>query len=215
VNRFNDGTIAAADEAMAALADTDALILDVRTNNGGSLSALYLANWFMSGSQPALTMMSRSQLARLGPNPDPARIAGPKVTGAYRLRQVAFAMLRHGMRATFWTEGRGEAGYTRPVAVLIGERTGSAAEGFAWMMKLGSNARLVGRVTSGALLRSDTFKLPYGWSVTLPVYGLWGPGGESFADRPARPDIAVDWTPQDLCAGRDPDIAAALDYLDR
>lgn len=214
IDRFNDDTMALTDKAMAELADTDGLIIDVRNNSGGSTSSLYVANWFMSGSQPAFLMLSRSQLKKLGREPSAADVAAaPKIKGVYRMRDVGVALLMRGMRGVFWTEGRGESGYTRPVAVLIGERTGSAAEGFGWMMKQGSSAKLIGRRTAGALLRGDTFKLPYGWQVNVPVMGLWGAGGESYADRPVPPDIPVAFTQAELCAGGDPDIAAALDYL--
>lgn len=98
--------------------------------------------------------------------------------------------------------------------MLIGPRTGSAAEAFAWGMKLLTPARLFGRPTAGKLLSSESFDLPHGWKVTLPTYGLWGPDGQSYVDRPATPHEPIATIREDLCAGRDPDMVAALRHQD-
>jgi C-terminal processing protease CtpA/Prc len=94
--------------------------------------------------------------------------------------------------------------------VLINGRTGSAAEGFAWMMKRLASAPSVGRRTAGALIRGQEFPLPQGWQVTVPVFGLWGPEGESYIDAAVTPDVPVEWTREDYCAARDADVDAAM-----
>jgi carboxyl-terminal processing protease len=208
--RFNDDTIGFADELMAGARDTDGMIIDVRDNSGGSITALYLANYFATGSQPTVTLVSRPVLARLGRRPTREDLrAAPRTIGKYRFRDVLPVLRKHGW-ATFYSEGRGAAGYRKPVTVLINAGTGSAAEGFAWMMKGLSPAKLVGRPTAGALIRGQEFPLPYGWEVTVPVFGLWGPEGQSFIDAPASPDVPVEWTRADFCANRDADVAAAM-----
>jgi carboxyl-terminal processing protease len=211
--RFNDDTIGFADELIAGARDTDGMIIDVRDNSGGSITALYLANYFATGSQPTVTLASRPVLARLGRRPTAADLrAAPRAIGKYRFREVLPVLRKHGW-ATFYSEGRGPSGYRKPVTVLINSGTGSAAEGFAWMMKGLSSAKLVGRPTAGALLRGQEFQLPYGWEVTVPVFGLWGPEGQSFIDAPAAPDLPVEWTRADFCANRDADITAAMGVM--
>jgi carboxyl-terminal processing protease len=97
-----------------------------------------------------------------------------------------------------------------PVFVLIGPDTGSAAEGFAWYMKLRTEAQLIGEQTAGALLSSDTFQLPEGWSVTIPIHGIWGTDGTDFADRALTPDLPVATSREDLCSGRDRVVETAM-----
>ena len=211
--RFNDDTIAFADELIAASRDTDGMIIDVRGNSGGSITALHLANYFATGSQPTVTLVGRRVLARLGRMPTAEDLrSAPKSTGRYRFRDVLPVLQKNGW-LTFYSEGRGLAGYRKPVTVLVNSGTGSAAEGFAWMMKALSDAKTVGRPTAGALLRGQEFKLPDGWEVTVPVFGLWGPQGESYADRAFTPDVPVEWTREDFCADRDADVHAAMKVM--
>lgn len=216
LDRFGgEAAIEASDKAMAALADTDGLIIDVRGNSGGDSSALHLVNWFAEGSRPAMIIWSRGALARLGRMPTPEEaLSSRKVLGGARFINVVKGMLFGGGRAAAWTEGRGERGYRKPVTVLIGPRTGSAAEAFAWGMKLLTPARLIGRTTAGALLSEETFDLPDGWTVTLPNYAGWGPDGRSYVDRPVTPHEPVSVTREDLCAARDPDMEAAFRHHD-
>jgi carboxyl-terminal processing protease len=210
VGTFNDDTIGFADQLMAASKDTDGMIIDVRNNSGGSLSLLHLANYFVTGSGPAVSLVGRSVLARLGRMPTAQDIAGlPLVKGRYRLREVLPVLMDKGA-VTFTFEGRGERGYTKPVTVLVNARSGSAAEGFAWVMQEGTRATIVGRKTAGSLLRGQQFPLPDGWKVTVPIFGLWAPDGRSFIDKAVTPDVEVQWTRQDFCANRDADIAAAM-----
>jgi carboxyl-terminal processing protease len=210
IEGFNDDVIDFSDKLIAESRDTDGMILDVRNNSGGSITALYLANYFAEGSRPTVSLVGRKVLSKLGRMPTAQDLAAaPKSTGKYRFREVLPQLMKHG-QLTFYSEGRGDKGYRKPVTVLVNSGTGSAAEGFAFMMKGLSSAKVIGRKTAGALVRGQEFKLPYGWEVTVPVYGLWGPNGESYIDQAVRPDIPVEWTRQDYCESRDPDIAAAM-----
>lgn len=213
VNRFDDGAAQLIDQAMQELGGTTGLIIDIRENSGGNTSALRLNSYF-ADEQPAVVLMSRPYLQRLGTalNERVTR-AVPRVQGAYTTEAVFAAVERGGGAAAFWTEDVGERRYRAPVVVLIGENTGSAAEGFAWFMRTRTEARLVGRRSAGALLSGESFDLGDGWSVTVPVHGLWSPEGEDYGDRPVPPHIPVEWSRESLCAGRDPDVESALDLL--
>ena len=213
-DRFDDGTAELADRAMADLKDTQGLIIDIRANTGGNTSALRLASYFGRGESPAIILLSRPYLLALGHPLTQADVAAaPKVQGAYTDSAVFQAVGDKGGGAAFWSEDLGAKRYSGPVVVLIGEDTGSSAEGFAWFMRLKTNARIIGRKTAGAFLGGETFDLPGGWSVTLPVYGLWGPDGGDFGDKAVTPDEAIALTRSDVCQGRDRDIEAAMDFL--
>jgi carboxyl-terminal processing protease len=77
-------------------------------------------------------------------------------------------------------------------------------------MRQRTNARLIGAQTEGALLSSERFDLGDGWSVTIPVHGLWGADGVDYGDRAVPPHEEIRPTRADLCAGRDPVLDAAL-----
>lgn len=210
INRFDDGAAELADAAMADLASTQALVIDVRDNSGGNVSALRLASYFGRGAEPAFVLLSRQYLDGLG---RPLRAsdvaAAPRVSGAYTDSAVFHAVTTHRGGAAFWTDDVPRR-YGGSVFVLIGEETASAAEGFAWYMRRHTDAVLVGRPTAGELLSSETFPIGGGWSVTIPVHGVWGGDGEDYGDRSVPPHHEVAPTREALCEGQDPELARAL-----
>jgi carboxyl-terminal processing protease len=215
-DRFDDGAAALADRAMSDLKDTQGIIVDIRGNTGGNASALRLASYFGREAVPAIVLLSRPYLVALGHAVTQADVvAAPRVQGAYTDADVFKAVGEKGGGAAFWSEDVGDKRYAGPVVVLTGEDTGSAAEGFAWFMRLKTRAHIIGRQTAGAFLGGQTFDLPDGWSVTLPVYGLWGTDGGDYGDKPVTPDETVAPTRRDVCSGRDRYVEAAMDYLNK
>ncbi len=99
--------------------------------------------------------------------------------------------------------------------VLINEETESAGEGFAWHAKLKTGATLVGRKTAGVLLGAEYFSLPGGWRLGVATQSGWGPDGKPVIDQPVSPHIETRWTISDVCSGRDPDMAKAMELLSR
>ena len=210
IGRFDDGAAELADRAMSQLMESRALIIDVRNNSGGNVSALRLASYFGNGAEPAVILFARSYLEELGrPVREADVIAAPRIDAAYTDEAVFEAISANGGGAAFWTEDIPQK-YERAVYVLVGEGTGSAAEGFARYMRERTHAMLIGRVTAGALLSSETFEIGEGWSVVVPVHGLWGADGTDYGDRAVPPDREMAWTREDLCSGRDPDLETAL-----
>jgi carboxyl-terminal processing protease len=63
------------------------------------------------------------------------------------------------------------------------------------------------------LLSSEPFPLSGGWVLTVPTAGIWKADGENVGDKAVAPHEAVTWTREDLCRGRDPDLARALELL--
>jgi carboxyl-terminal processing protease len=210
IDRFDDGAAELADRAMEELAEAQAIIIDVRNNSGGNVSALRLASYFGPGAEPAFVLLARPYLQALG---HPVTVddirAAPRVSGAYTTEAVFKAMSQHNGGAAFWSDAV-ERRFTGPVFVLIGPDTGSAAEGFAWYMRERTHARLIGQRTAGALLSSDRFDIGDGWRVIVPVHGNWGTNGEDYADRAVPPHEEIGTTRADLCAGRDRVLDAAL-----
>ncbi|HRP09603.1 MAG TPA: S41 family peptidase [Terricaulis sp.] len=210
VDRFDDGAAEVADQAMAALASAQAIIVDIRENSGGNISALRLASHFGGGAEPAVALMARPYLQALGQPVTPEIVrALPRVDRAYTDALVFEAVNANRGGASFWTETV-ESPYRGRVFVLISPETSSAAEGFARYMRERSQARLIGEQTAGYLLSGQNFPLGEGWSVTVPVHGLWSADGVDQADRAVAPRDVVTPTRADLCAGRDAVLAEAL-----
>jgi len=214
ITRFDDGAARLIDQAMSELKDTNGLIIDVRGNSGGNLSSSRLVSYFSGPSRIAVALFSRRYLEKLGHAVTARDVRnGPEVFGAYTDAKIFAAISRDGGGAVFMTDDLRDREYTEPVVVLMDHDTGSAGEGFAWMMKAMTHATLVGRETAGVLLSGKEFDLPKGWKLVVPVDGLWGADGTDFRDRPVQPDIAVRWTRAGMCSGRDPDIEEALSVL--
>lgn len=214
IDRFDDGAADEADRAMADLGGTDALVIDLRWNSGGNASALRLGSYFTEGAIPAFVLLTRDYLNRIGHLPAAGEaLAAPRVDRAYTDEAVFAGLTSNGGGAAYWTEDLTARRYGKPVILLIGENTGSAAEGFAWLMKLKTHAMLMGRRTAGELLSSEEFDLGHGWKVVLPTAGIWGPDGENFGDKAVQPDATVPTSREDLCAGRDPEIEQAFERL--
>ena len=213
-DRFDNGAAELADQAMAELGQTQGLVIDIRTNSGGNISAMRLASYFVDSGGPAFALLSRSYLQSLGRPLTAADIAAaPKVIGRYRGEDVAEALSKGGGAALFHIEDLGSKRYRGPVVVLIGPGTGSAAEGFAWGMKTWSKARLVGAPTAGAILSGEDCDIAPGWSLTVPVAGHWTPSGENINDKAVTPHELAPETRADLCAGRDRGAERALAIL--
>lgn len=211
IDRFDDGAAALADQAMSELKDATAIIIDVRGNSGGNMSAMRLASYFNGGrAEPAVVLLSRPYLAALGRPVTLADIqAAPRVNGAYTDEAVFAGVTAHNGGASFWADDIADQFHGR-VFVLISEETGSAAEGFGWYMREHTNAQFIGTQTAGALLSADNIDIGDGWKVAVPVHGLWGADGADWGDRPVPPQIAMAPTRADLCAGRDVVLNAAI-----
>jgi carboxyl-terminal processing protease len=201
---------------MGDLTDTEGLIIDIRSNSGGNASFLRLVSYFTPKPQFAFALLSRAFLEKLGKAPEympPESIEKlPRVSGAYTTAAILDGMKSNGGGAAFYTEDLGPGAYRGKIAVLINEQTGSAAEAFAEVLKRLSNAVLVGRRTSGAVLGSEHFDLPGGWSLSVPTHAGWTPDA-LWRDKLVMPDMEVALTRRNLCDGFDADMAKALDSL--
>ena len=131
---------ATAAAAMEFLRHTDALIIDLRRNGGGHPSMVALLLGYLMGPEPVV-------YNRFFDRPS-------GTISESRTMDVA-ADKRYGPH--------------RPVFVLVGERTASAAESFAYTLKGMGRAILVGETTMGAANPGDGFDLGGGFSTFIPT----------------------------------------------
>lgn len=213
-DRFEDDGAELIDAAMSTLKTTDGLLIDLRNNSGGNASALRLLAYFAPAG-PGMALLSRAFLETLdGPVRASDLAAVHRVERAYSDAAVFQAVTEGRGAVMLMVEEIGDLRYDRPVVVLIGPETASAAEGFAWGARHQTDAVLVGRPSAGALLSSDRMDLPEGWAVTLPVHGIWGADGRDYGDQSVPPHVQTVRSRESVCRGEDADLAAAIRALE-
>ncbi|MEM6893821.1 MAG: S41 family peptidase [Bacteroidota bacterium] len=126
------------DAAMHYVANTDALIIDLRENDGGYTSDSYLGSYFFD-DQPTLWNKSYNRTT-------------DETTSRFTLAKID-----------------GERYLNKPVYILVGEKTFSRAEGFAYCMKHFNKATIVGQITPGAAHGIDFLEMNDNFLIQLPV----------------------------------------------
>jgi hypothetical protein len=152
------------DEALSRLSGIRALVVDVRSNGGGSdANSMPIAQRFLAGTVVFSTIRRRS-----GPGHDDL---GPPVDRVLSPAGPHFA---------------------GPVAVLIDGLTASAAESFAMMMRA-AGGHLVGEASCGASAAPAQRSLPRaGWSYLVPTWLEYVPWtGRTLEIEGIPPDVQV------------------------
>jgi C-terminal processing protease CtpA/Prc len=196
LNSFNDDSAAEQFEArFDEIAKADALVLDVRENGGGNSDVGYRV------------------LACLTDK--------PFKTSRWQTRDY---------RPTFRAWGRGEAVYTeeagevqpsgsrlfsKPVVVLTSARTYSAAEDFVVAFDAMKRGAIVGEPTGGSTGQPLNFALPGGGGARVCTKRDTYPDGRAFVGVGVQPQTLVRPTVDDVRAGRDTVLEAALDVVRR
>jgi C-terminal processing protease CtpA/Prc len=101
------------------------------------------------------------------------------------------------------------------MVVLVNEHTASASEMIAAFAAENRLATIVGTNTAGRLLSGDSFKLPHGYVLSLPVGAYYTWGGRLLEATGVAPDVPVELSYEALRAGRDDQLEAALDTVER
>ena len=149
--------------AMASVQFSDALIIDLRFNTGGAPETMH---WFLSHF-----FESKSKT---------------EFTGLF--------FREEGKTNRVFVEKKLEAPryLDRPVFVLTGPYTASAAESFAWDMKRLKRAVIVGETTRGGAQPARTFMLPHGFRVLLPIGRAVTPGTDlNWEGTGVKPDVEL------------------------
>jgi len=97
--------------------------------------------------------------------------------------------------------------------VLVNEWTNSAGEIVAQFAKDTKLAIVVGKQTRGNVLGSTTFDVGGGYRLYLPIYGWYGPSGNSSEGYGVQPDMSIDVNPDRLSYGSDAQFEKALEIL--
>ncbi|GAB3319501.1 hypothetical protein GCM10027299_12050 [Larkinella ripae] len=173
----------ALDDALAALADTKGMVVDVRNNPGGlDRSSQQVAGRF--ASERKLFMMTRF---RNGP------------------RHTDFTA-----PLEWYVEPTGKSQYTKPVVLLTNRITASAGETFTLAMNQLSTVTQLGDKTYGAFSDNPKRELPNGWIYSVTPGDFRAADGKNYEGIGIAPKIQVVNTKADLAAGKDKVLEVAL-----
>lgn len=185
------------DEAMAAVASCERLILDLRGHVGGGLGVLRLMSHLTPDRIPIGYTVTRKRaeqgydkatlpkLDRLPTNlPNPLAIANMAIK--FVGRDTSVALHSEGLGAKRW-HGR--------VAILVNEHTISAGEMAAAFASENRLAKIVGTETAGRLIPGSGVKIGAGYILVMPKaeYRTWGE--QRFEGHGIKPDLLVPWVP--------------------
>jgi hypothetical protein len=175
-------------EALKQVADTKALILDVRINGGGAEPlAQQFAGCFTSEPRLYAKNVYRDAHSATGFTTPKERWLQPNT------RQTK---------------------YSRPVALLIGPAVMSSCESFVLMMKQVPGTILVGAKTPGSSGNPKPHDLGNGVTLLLPSWKDLTSAGQELEGIGIAPDIQINTAPSDF-QENDPVLTAALEKLRR
>jgi hypothetical protein len=212
IESFEDGpqVVTRVDRAFAELADRSSLVIDLRGNGGGTLSAaMRLGDHLLPKAQSVGYFVSRAGLVRhRARSIDQINAAALPVFSGYYSEDLVREMKNSGA-LMLATGGRTQRAYRGSVVVLIDANCFSASEAFASVVKETRAATLIGRRTNGAMLSATALPVEGDWTLWLPVWDFRTARGVKIEGRGVEPDIAVTFR-----EGQDADIAAALKFLE-
>ena len=211
IESFEDGpqVVARVDRAFAELGHHSSLVIDLRGNGGGTLSAaMRLGDYVLPQLQPVGYFVSRDGLIRQrAPSIDQINPAVLPLFSGYDSADLVREMVSKGA-LMLTTGGRAKPSYRGRVVVLIDEYCFSASEAFASVVKETRTATLIGRRTNGAMLSADTVPIEGGWTLLLPVWDFRTAHGVRVEGKGIDPDIVVTYRDAE-----DAPLAAALKFL--
>lgn len=103
--------------------------------------------------------------------------------------------------------------YRGPLVLLVGPASGSSSEILAAAIRDQHRGNLVGRMTNGSTLVSQSFPLPDGGFARVPITDFRTARDLRIEGAGVAPDIRVMPTLEDVRAGRDPALERALSLL--
>jgi carboxyl-terminal processing protease len=173
--------------AMDDLRTSDGIVIDLRGNPGGLAAMMMgISGHFVNERVPLGVMKTRDSELKF--------VANPRLVSAAGVRVQPFA---------------------GPVAILLDAMSGSATECFAGGMQSIGRARVFGQTSMGQALPALFDKLPNG-DLLIHAYGDFvTAAGTRLEGRGVVPDETVPLRREDLLAGRDAALDAALAWIDR
>jgi carboxyl-terminal processing protease len=174
-------------QAMDQFRSADGIVIDLRGNPGGLAAMLMgISGQFVTERKSLGVMKTRDNELKFAANPRVVSASGARVQP-----------------------------YAGPLAILVDAMSGSASECFTGGMQAIGRARVFGQVSMGQALPALFDRLPNG-DVLIHAYGDFvTAAGTRLEGRGVIPDEIVPLRREDLLAGRDRTLDAALGWIDR
>jgi carboxyl-terminal processing protease len=173
------------DRAVDELRHCSGMIVDLRGNPGGVAGMVMgTAGHFLNDTLALGFMKTRGNELRFKANPRRVRADGTPVQP-----------------------------FAGPLAVLMDEMSASTSEFFAAGLQGVGRARVFGTSSAGQALPAAMLRLPTNDVLMHVIADFTGPGGVRMEGDGVRPDVTVTSTKQDLLAGRDATLDAAIDWI--
>jgi C-terminal processing protease CtpA/Prc len=194
LNTFGDRDLVASfDSLFPTIEKTESLVLDLRENTGGNSDIGYdILGYFTN--RPFRIVTGKTRVYKPF-----SRSMGRKQTWE---AEPAIDWQPHGKKV-----------YSKPVALLIGPQTGSAAEDFCATFRAMKRGPMIGTPTAGTTGQPLFFALPGGGKGVVCTVRTTYPDSKEFVGIGIQPDIYAPTTIDDIRAGRDSPLETALREL--
>lgn len=200
----------AVDAAVAELRECRRLVIDLRGNPGGGIGGLRLMSYLTPAKLPVGYSLTRRRAAT-GYEKEKLRKFGRLPSSKWALIPLALRFAFAEKSVALVTEGLGPQPFHGSIAVLVNEHTASASEMIAAFAAENRLACIVGTRTAGRLLSADTFKLPRGYVLSLPVGAYYTWQGRLLEGTGVTPDVNVELSYDSIRAGSDNQWEAAIE----
>lgn len=173
------------DFVIGSLWHTKGIILDLRSNGGGSVNNIYRLGSRFADERRFIY----SSILKNGPGHDD--FSEP---------------------ANVYMEKGGQYQYTKPVILLTNRGCFSATSFFALAMKTFPHVIQVGDTTGGGLGSPAGYELPNGWGYRFSTSRTFSPAGENF-ENGVPPDVTIWMDPENAFNGRDDIMEKAIEII--
>ncbi len=133
--------------------------------------------------------------------------------GYYRSFRVGPGRNDMGEMQEVLTYRNGSWQFTKPVVLLTGRYTQGAAEQLVLLLRTQEHITVIGDTTAGFANPAVSFNLTEDWTIEIPEMVTYSPDGTLILNSGIAPDIYIPVSEDDLAAGVDPVIDAALEML--
>lgn len=194
-------------------ADAKRLIIDLRGNPGGGIGGLALMSYLAPSPLPVGYSKNRKMaLKEIHPSTLPVFDRVPRS----RLAIPALALKFMGKTSVFLKtdSSRGKA-FRGQTVVLVNEHSTGASEMLAQFAQENRLATIVGTKTPGRLVSRTASKLGLGYRLVVPVAAYVSAKGTQIEGTGISPDVSVPWSFSDAVNGRDNQLAAAIQEVQR
>ncbi len=151
------------------------LILDLRDNPGGNISAMRVSEHLVDKEYPGGFFVTGKWFAQHSEPPVPGDCADLPTLSESNVNLLYEGI--HNEQAVCLSVTPVSRPYSGKVYVLTNKKTASAAEPLVYGLQQNGRAAIVGEKTAGAMLNGEHFEVGDGWKLTIPTADYYASDG--------------------------------------